>query len=170
MTPSETIFGLAGLLAPLVLACLVFVIWRQRRALNSQPAGNVPTRALDLVPWVRLFAAEDFLLLAGRPALRHRLRRNRNRVARLYLRDLERHCRELRRVAPWMAPAHTEALWLEMLKLAFLSKVLRAQLLLGAGPLPAAMCRSVAGIVEVLERAHQVRTSIKSPRALRYRF
>ena len=92
MTSSETIFGLAGLLAPLVLACLVFVIWRQRRGFNSRPANNVPTRALNLIPWVRLFAAEDFLLLAGRPALRHRLRRNRNRVARLYLRDLERHC------------------------------------------------------------------------------
>lgn len=170
MISSETIFGLAGLLAPLLLACLVFVVWRQRRALNSRPPSNVPTRALDLIPWVRLFAAEDFLLLASRPALRHRLRRNRNRVARLYLRDLERHCRELRRVAPLMAPAHTEALWLEMLKLAFLSKVLRVQLLLGGGPLPGAMCRSVAGIVKVLEHAYQVGTPLESPRALRYRF
>ena len=170
MTSSETIFGLAGLLAPLLLACLVFVVWRQRRGLIAQPPSNVPTRALNLIPWVRLFAAEDFLLLAGRPALRHRLRCNRNRVARLYLRDLERHCRELRRVGPSMAPADTEVLCLQMLKLAFFSQVLRAQLLLGGGPLPGAMCRSVAGIVRVLERAYQVETPIESPSVLRYRF
>jgi len=164
MISSPTIFGLLGLLAPLLLLSLILLLARRRR--NAQRPHAVPTHALDLIPLVRLFAAGDFLLLADRPALRRRLRRNRNRVARLYLRDLENRCRDLRRVAPAMAPVHTEALWLEMLKLGLLLKLLRAQLLLGGGPLPGAICRSVAGTVSVLEHAYDIKRPLDSPKVI----
>jgi len=165
MTSGQIIVGIAGLLAPIVLAYLIVVIGRRRR--DRTASRPIPeTRPLDLGPWLRLFSVEDDLLLADRPDLRRRLRRNRIRVAQLYLRDLEDRSREIRRAAASMPPPYSEVLGLRMLKLGFLSRVLRIQLLLGGGPLPALTCRSIAAAARVLERGHQIKTSPNSPRVL----